>query len=73
MSTVVQAPLELMEEVAMLRIPPKSDVRLQDLMDRNNNGQLNKQEREELEALVEWSENLSLLRAKVLRCLGRKL
>jgi hypothetical protein len=62
-----------MEEVAMLRIPPKSDERLQDLMDRNNNGQLSKQEREELEALVEWSEKLSLLRAKVLRCIGQKV
>ena len=50
-----------------------NDERLQDLMDRNNNGQLSQKEREELEALVEWSENLSLLRAKVLRCLGRKL
>jgi hypothetical protein len=71
MSTVVQAPRELMEEVAVLRFPPRADKHLQGLMDRNNNGQLTPDEREELEALVELSERLSLVRAKVLHCLGR--
>ena len=41
-------------------------------MDRNNDGRLSPAEREELEALAELSEKLSLLRAKVLVCLGRK-
>jgi hypothetical protein len=72
MSAVVEAPLELMEEVAVLRLPPKADKHMQELMDRNNNGRLNAAERDELEALVELSERLSLVRAKVLHCLGRK-
>ena len=72
MSTIVQAPLDLMEEVAVLRLPPKTDRHMQALMDRNNNGKLTAEEREELEALVELSEKLSLVRARVLHCLGRK-
>ena len=42
-------------------------------MDRNNDGQLTDNEREELESLVEMSESLSLVRAEALRLLGRKL
>jgi hypothetical protein len=72
MSAVVQAPLDLIEAVADLRLPVKADSLLQDLMDRNNNGALNPTEREELEALVELSETLSLVRASALRSLGRK-
>ena len=37
---VIQAPLEMIEAVADLRLPPKADHRLQDLMDRNNEGTL---------------------------------
>jgi hypothetical protein len=66
-----QVPRELLEAVANLRLPTKTDQRLQALMDRNNNGQLNPSEREELEAIVEWSENISLLRARALQVLGR--
>ena len=72
MSAIIQAPLDLMEEVAALRLPEKADKLLQDLMDRNNNGQLSDEERSELEALVELSQTLALVRAKVLRLLGRK-
>lgn len=72
MSALVQAPLDLLEEVAVLRFPPKADKHLQELMDRNNDGKLTAQQREELEALVELSEKLSLVRAKVLHCLGRR-
>ncbi len=72
MPAVIEAPRDLLEEIAALRLPDKADSLLQELMDRNNNGLLNEQEKAELEALVEWSENVSLLRAKVLRLLGRK-
>jgi hypothetical protein len=71
MGTVIEAPIELLEEVAVLRFPPKADRRLQSLMDRNNDGKLTAEEREELEALAELSEKLSLVRAKVLHTLGR--
>jgi hypothetical protein len=72
MSAVVQAPLEMVEAVASLRLPPRTDRRLQDLMDRNNEGSLTATEREDLEALVELSETISLIRAKALHLLGRK-
>jgi hypothetical protein len=41
-------------------------------MDRNTDGRLTAREREELEALAEFSERLALLRAQALRLLGRK-
>jgi hypothetical protein len=72
MATVVQAPLEMVEAVAALRLPPKADRRVQDLMDRDTDGALTPGEREELEALVELSEALALVRAQALHLLGRK-
>jgi hypothetical protein len=72
MSAIVEAPLAFIESVAALRLPAKADNLLQNLMDRNNNGALNATEREELEALVELSETLSLMRAQALQSLGRK-
>jgi len=41
-------------------------------MDRNTEGTLEKAEREELEALVELSEQLSLVRAEALQILGKQ-
>ena len=72
MSAVVEAPLEMVEAVAALRLPPRGDRRLQFLMDRNTNGELTSEQREELEALVELSETIALVRAQALRLLGRK-
>jgi hypothetical protein len=72
MSTVIQAPLELVEAVASLRLPARTDRRLQNLMDRNTEGALTPAEREDLESLVELSETISLLRARALHLLGRK-
>ena len=45
---------------------------MQRLMDRNNEGLLTDSERCDLESLVEWSESISLMRAKALQLLGRK-
>jgi hypothetical protein len=72
MSAVVEAPLELVESIAAMRFPAKTDARLQSLMDRNTNGELTPEEKEDLDALVELSETISLLRAQALRLLGRK-
>ena len=72
MTAVIQAPVELVEEIAELRLPVKADQRLQDLMDANTEGKLTQAERHELEALVELSERISLMRAKALVLLGRK-
>jgi hypothetical protein len=71
MGIVVEAPIEWMEELVELRLPPKTDAHLQDLMDRNTEGRLTEKEREELEYLVELSEKLSLVRAGAFRLLGR--
>ena len=72
MSAVVEAPLEMVEAVAALRLPPRGDRRLQILMDRNTNGALSPDQKEELETLVELSETIASVRAKALRLLGRK-
>ena len=72
MGTIVSAPLEWVESVSGLRLPPRANVRLQHLMDRNTEGLLTDAERAELETLVELSEQLSLVRATALQLLGRK-
>ena len=71
MSTVVAAPLEMIEAVASLRLPPKGDRRLQALMDRNNDGTLSDEGFDELESLVELSETIALVRSQALLLLGR--
>jgi hypothetical protein len=72
MAAVIEAPLEMIESLAAMRLPAKTDRRLQQLMDRNTNGLLTPTEREDLEALVEWSETISLVRAQSMHLLGRK-
>lgn len=71
MSSVIETPVELVEAVGRLRLPPKADALLQTLMDRNTNGTLSPRERDELAALVEMSETIGLLRAQALHVLGR--
>ena len=71
MATVVEAPLEMVEAVAALRLPPRADQRLQVLMDRNTEGHLRPEEKEELQAWVELSESIALVRAEALHLLGR--
>jgi hypothetical protein len=72
MSTTISAPEQWVATVGELRLPTKTDQRLQRLMDRNNEGELTVPEREELEALVELSERLTLVRAEALQLLGRR-
>lgn len=69
---VVPAPVDWVESVSRLRLPAKADRRLQELMDRNNEGQITEPERAEMESLVEVSETISLVRAEALHLLGRK-
>jgi hypothetical protein len=69
--TAITAPSDWVEEVSRLKLPPKSDRRLQQLMDRNNDGSLTEEELAEMESLVEMSEALSLVRARALGLLGR--
>lgn len=69
---VISAPVDWVESVSELRLPPKTDRRLQELMNRNTEGQLTEGERAELESLVELTQALSLIRAEALSLLGRK-
>ncbi|MCE3018231.1 MAG: hypothetical protein ACK56W_00945 [Pirellula sp.] len=72
MAATIDAPQQWVENISMLRLPEQADRRLQQLMDRNNEGLLTEQERADLEALAELSEQLSLVRAEALHLLGRK-
>jgi len=71
-NSTIDAPLEWVEAVSDLRLPPKADGRLQELMDRNNEGLLTEAERADWESLVELSERLSIVRAEAFLLLGRK-
>ena len=63
---------ELAEQAASLRLPEKMNERLQHLMDRNTNGLLDQEERDELESIIAISETMSILRGRALHILGRK-
>jgi hypothetical protein len=63
MAATIDAPQQWVENIAMLRLPEQADRRLQQLMDRNNEGQLTEQEKADLSALAKLSEQLSLVRA----------
>jgi hypothetical protein len=69
--TLIQAPLKMVENVAALRFPPRADQRLQSLMDRNTEGELTDDERDELADLVELSERMAVVRSEALHLLGR--
>ncbi len=71
-TTMLDIPRDLVQSFADVRLPSKTDSRLQSLMDRNTERQLTPQEREDLESLVELSEILSLLRARAMQVLSRQ-
>jgi len=64
--------VNFVEEVANMRFPPDANSRVQDLMDRNNEGLLSAPEREELASLAAISEQFSLIRAHAFLLLGKK-
>ena len=72
MGATIEAPRAVVESWAALRLPAWADRRLQKLMDRNNEGELAKEERDELKALVKWSHRIALMRADALQLLGRR-
>ena len=71
-NATIAAPVDWVKAVGNLHFPSKADHRLQDLMDRNNEGLLRGTEKEELEALVELSEQLALVRGEALQILGKQ-
>jgi hypothetical protein len=72
MNAIIPTPATLLEAVGQLHLPPAADQHLQQLMDRNTEGQLSPAEVQELSGLAELSEKLSLVRAQALLLLGRK-
>lgn len=72
MPAAISVPESWVISIGRLSLPARTDRRLQDLMDRNNEGLLTEAEREELESLVEWSESVSILRAEAFHLLGRR-
>ena len=71
MGAEISLPSDFVESLSRLRFPAQTDHRLQELMDRNTEGTLTAQEHKDLEALVELSETLSLIRARALQSLGK--
>lgn len=67
---VIEAPTDWVRRVSELKLPVGADHRLQELMDRNNEGRLSSGERAELESLVELRQELSLVCAKSLQLLA---
>jgi hypothetical protein len=72
LNSTIAVPVDWVEAVGNLRFPSKADHHLQGLMDGNNEGLLRESQREELEALVELSEQMSLVRAEALQILGKR-
>ena len=64
--------VSFVDDLTDIRFSPAMNARVQDLMGRNNDGALSAPEREELESLVDWSEQISLVRAKALQFMGKK-
>jgi hypothetical protein len=69
MAETVQVSEAWIKSVTELTFPASTDRRLQVLMDRNNEGLLSEDEKSELQALVEISEDISLVRAQAFRFL----
>ncbi len=69
MADTITVPEKWIESVTELKFPESTDRRMQQLMDRNNEGTLSSEERKDLQALVEMSEELSLVRAQAFRFL----
>ncbi len=67
MNATIAAPVDWVKAVGNLHFPSKVDHRLQEMMDRNNEGLLPQSEKEELEAFVELSEQLALVRGEALQ------
>lgn len=64
--------VSFVDDLTDIRFSPAMNARVQHLMDLNNDGKLSAAEREELESLVDWSEQISLVRARALQFMGKK-
>jgi len=68
MSTVIAIELDIPDDLSRFRLPPGVNSRLQELLDRQDQGRpLSLAERQEAEGLVELSELLSLIKLRAER------
>ena len=68
MSTVIAIEFEIPDDLARFRMPPGVNLRLQELLDRQDRGTpLSAAEKQEAEGLVELSELLSLIKLRAQR------
>lgn len=72
MTATIPVPASWVESIGAFRLPVQTDLHLQSLMERNNDGLLQPSEKDELAALAALSEEISLLRAEALHLLGRQ-
>lgn len=72
MDTIPEPVMHFLEQLADMRFTPEADARIQQLMDRNNDGELTPSEHQELASLASLSEQMSLVRARALVLLGRQ-
>jgi hypothetical protein len=72
MTATIPVPASWIESIGAFRLPVQTDLHLQSLMERNNDGLLQPSEKDELSALAALSEEISLLRAEALHLLGRQ-
>ena len=64
MRRTVEVPVELLEEVADLELPPTAQQTLVRLMDKNNEGRLSQEEWNQLQALVDLNGWISRLKGR---------
>lgn len=73
MAEVIEVPVDFVQDVAQLRLPPPFDRQMQFLMDLNTDGELTADALDQLSSLVEWSESVSLLRARAMHLLREQV
>jgi len=69
---MIPTPRTLLEQMADMQFDPATDARLQELMDRNNFGELDSNEKAELERYAMLNQRMSMVRGQAMLILGRK-
>ena len=64
MGQTVEIPVQFLVEMAGIEFPASTQEKLDRLMDKNNEGLLSAEEREELKALVDINERVSLIKGR---------
>lgn len=64
MSITIETPVELLREMAQFEFPPSTQEKLNQLMEKNTEGNLTEPEKKELRALVDINERVSIIKAQ---------